>query len=241
LGLRAATNSSGFSPFQSVTGATLLTPQLFVDKQTNVTSDHHSIQDYINEMETFDFTAHGDGDCHGTKPVYVPRDLLTCDSVWLRVDRVRRPLEAPYTGPYTVIKRFDKVFRVLSPSGKEETVSIDRLKVAHTVNDSPRVTLNHQPKSRKSKKNKRATQLNSTTKPSDATGPTGTQPTADSTTTPQPQEADFEIIDECGTQAPQFIVPNGDEDDVHDQIKLPENYVTRAGRKTTPTKRLQYS
>lgn len=63
------------------------------------------------------------------KDVYVPKDLQTCDFVFVRVDKVRRPLTAPYEGPFRVIKRLRKAF-VIERNGKTETISIDRLKPA---------------------------------------------------------------------------------------------------------------
>ncbi|CAH8654698.1 unnamed protein product [Dicrocoelium dendriticum] len=61
---------------------------------------------------------------------FVPQGLLHCAYVFLRVDGLRRPLERPQEGPFKVLKRKDRVF-VIDRHGKRETVSIDRLKVAH--------------------------------------------------------------------------------------------------------------
>ena len=38
---------------------------------------------------------------------FIPKELTTCTYVWLRTDRVRKPLEAPYQGPYLVNKKTD--------------------------------------------------------------------------------------------------------------------------------------
>jgi len=62
------------------------------------------------------------------KPTRVSEELKSCDKVWVRVDRIRRPLEAPYEGPFHVISRSDKVYRIKKLNGMEETISIDRLK-----------------------------------------------------------------------------------------------------------------
>ena len=51
-----------------------------------------------------------------------------CSKVWLRVDRVRKSLEAPYTGPYFVIERNPKYFVIKISDDVHKTVSIDRLK-----------------------------------------------------------------------------------------------------------------
>ncbi|CAM1292349.1 Uncharacterised protein r2_g154 [Pycnogonum litorale] len=62
--------------------------------------------------------------------------LMRC-SVWLRVDRVRRPLEAPYQGPFLVLKRSPKTFVLQKPNGREMSVTIDRLKPAIISSPSP--------------------------------------------------------------------------------------------------------
>ena len=42
--------------------------------------------------------------------VHMPEQLKNCKAVWLRTDRVKRPLEAPYQGPFDVIRRSDDTF-----------------------------------------------------------------------------------------------------------------------------------
>ena len=60
---------------------------------------------------------------------YLPEQLLKCSHVWLRVDRIKRPLEAPYQGPFKVLKREDDTFTI-SIRDKPTVVSIDRIKPA---------------------------------------------------------------------------------------------------------------
>ena len=60
----------------------------------------------------------------------IPKDLFSCTHVFVRVDSVKKPLQPPYDGPYRVISRKEKYF-ILDMKGKENTISIDRLKVAH--------------------------------------------------------------------------------------------------------------
>ena len=74
---------------------------------------------------------------HNKCPSFIPKDLFTCEHAWLRTDRVRRPLEAPYSGPYKVSKRTEKYFHIVFPDGSERTVSIDRLKPAVLPKISP--------------------------------------------------------------------------------------------------------
>ncbi|KAK4323351.1 hypothetical protein Pmani_005936 [Petrolisthes manimaculis] len=68
---------------------------------------------------------------HSLQRPFIPADLSHCTHVWLRRDRVRRSLEAPYVGPLRVLRRTDKYFTLELPSGAHETVSIDRLKPAY--------------------------------------------------------------------------------------------------------------
>nr|VZI24195.1 unnamed protein product [Spirometra erinaceieuropaei] len=67
-------------------------------------------------------------------PSYLEKDLTTCSHVYLRCDRVRRSLEPPYDGPFRVISRGTKNFRIQRGT-REEVVSVDRLKAA--VPDTP--------------------------------------------------------------------------------------------------------
>nr|XP_040574631.1 protein NYNRIN-like [Lepeophtheirus salmonis] len=82
------------------------------------------------------------GTNHSSKLSYVPKDILTTEYVWIRVDRVKGPLEAPYTGPAKVISRNSHTFRVEYLSGKQDVVSIERLKPAKYAPD-PSIFNNH--------------------------------------------------------------------------------------------------
>ncbi|GBL84768.1 hypothetical protein AVEN_93810-1 [Araneus ventricosus] len=66
---------------------------------------------------------------HGSSAVFVSNDLITASHVFLRIDRSRKSLEPPYSGPYKVLSSSEKVFTV-EIDGKPTTVSIDRLKAA---------------------------------------------------------------------------------------------------------------
>nr|VZI49866.1 unnamed protein product [Spirometra erinaceieuropaei] len=67
-------------------------------------------------------------------PSYLEKDLATCSHVYLRCARVRRPLEPPYDGPFRVLSRGPKTFRI-QRDNRGEVVSVDRLKAA--VPDTP--------------------------------------------------------------------------------------------------------
>ena len=64
------------------------------------------------------------------KPSHLPNDLNNCTHVFVRHDAVRKPLQPPYDGPFKVLACSTKFFTVLI-KGKPQTISLDRLKVAH--------------------------------------------------------------------------------------------------------------
>lgn len=65
------------------------------------------------------------------RSVYVHPALSTCTHVFIRHDATKKPLQQPYNGPYKVLKRDTKHF-VVDINGRHDTVSLDRLKPAHS-------------------------------------------------------------------------------------------------------------
>ena len=78
---------------------------------------------------SIDFISMSPGVVNSTPKAYVPKNLDKCSKVWLRVDRVRKSLEAPYSGPYEILERKAKYFVLKLPHGNK-SVSIDRMKPA---------------------------------------------------------------------------------------------------------------
>lgn len=133
LGLRAIANESGFAPFTAVTGSNIYIPRMFTDTTNEVEFTSDNIQHLAKLMASLDFQELSAGRHHASPKSFVPSDLKDCSHVWLRIDRVRRALEAPYSGPYFVVKRFEKFFVIKDSTGKDITVSINRLKPACIV------------------------------------------------------------------------------------------------------------
>lgn len=70
------------------------------------------------------------------RPFYIPKDLNTTTHVFLRQGPTRRPLQAPYLGPFKVIRRDKKTFDI-DVQGKTQRVTVDRLKPAYlAIEDS---------------------------------------------------------------------------------------------------------
>ena len=84
----------------------------------------------------------------------VPNQLADAEFVYIRKDGKSTPLQCPYVGPFKVVERGPKVFK-LQIGSKQDDVSIDRLKVAYTEGDvtvaqppprgRPRRHINNQP------------------------------------------------------------------------------------------------
>ena len=70
--------------------------------------------------------------------VHVSNTLSSSSHVFFRNDAVKKPLQQPYNGPYKVLKCSDKYYTI-DINGKQDTVSIDRLKPAH-IDQLPQTT-----------------------------------------------------------------------------------------------------
>lgn len=66
---------------------------------------------------------------HGKSSVFVDQHLSTCSHVFVRVDAVRTPLQPTYNGPYKVVERKEKFFKLFI-NNNNINISIDRLKPA---------------------------------------------------------------------------------------------------------------
>lgn len=73
---------------------------------------------------------------HNKNKIFVHKDLASSSHVFLRIDALRGALHPVYTGPHEVVERNDKVYKIMV-KGKQVTVSIDRLKPAYLLVDTP--------------------------------------------------------------------------------------------------------
>jgi cleavage and polyadenylation specificity factor subunit 1 len=144
LALRALPNSTGVNPFTLVTGSTLLLPSaLFDSSHPHGSSRPDFVQRLAKSMREIDFHKLSEG-VHNSKQTRsfgpAPPSVRSGSKVWVRVDRVRKPLEAPYRGPFTVSDVREKTVKIDLPDGSTDVVSLDRIKVfrespqARTVN-----------------------------------------------------------------------------------------------------------
>lgn len=137
LGVRMLPSEAGISPFSAVTGTELMCPRVVVDKDADSAAQQKFVRELAKQMSEVDFRRLSDGTHHGESAMYIPADLATCTHVWVRVDRVKCSLEAPYQGPFPVVHRGTSVFTLQLPSGTTEVVSVSRLKPAHLPPSTP--------------------------------------------------------------------------------------------------------
>lgn len=71
---------------------------------------------------------------HGSKSVFVFKDLANCTHIFVRRDCIRKTFQPVYEGPYRVIHRDNKTITI-ERFGKTETVSIDRTKPAYVLDN----------------------------------------------------------------------------------------------------------
>lgn len=70
---------------------------------------------------------------HANHRPFVHSDLLQTPCVFVRQDQVRPPLSPPYAGPFKVLFRNEKFFKI-DVNGRTESISVDRLKPAYVSN-----------------------------------------------------------------------------------------------------------
>ena len=125
------------TPSQLVYGTTLRLPGQFfppasaTDLDPTIYADR--LQDYMRQLSPISPRTQ-------QRQSHIPNDLQSCSHVFIRTDSVRKPLQPPYTGPYKVIDPKNKYFSIVV-NGREQNISIDRLKPAHLDTDiTPTVT-----------------------------------------------------------------------------------------------------
>lgn len=119
--LQSISNDSHFLPFSAVTGSEILLSQIlsvtinkpfFYKKSTK--ADVRNVQQWPSKS-------------HSSNKPNIPDKLWTCSKIWIRIDHVRKPLKASYSGSYKVLRRSTKCFLVVI-NRHNTHIFIDRLK-----------------------------------------------------------------------------------------------------------------
>lgn len=133
LGLRSALRTdSGTSAAELAFGKTLRLPGQFYDNAGDVDpNDPYSLVEKIREtINNYRPTR----DKLSSRKIFVNSELKDCEYVFVRDDSVHKSLKPPYDGPFKILERGPKVFKIRLP-GREARISIDRLKPAFVLND----------------------------------------------------------------------------------------------------------
>ena len=127
------------SPSEMVYGAQLTLPGQFADLSGAPPATEQFLRDLrqaVTDLQPMPTTTH-----RPEVPAAIPDELQRCPFVFVRRDGYKPPLTSPYDGPFRVLERKGKFFR-LQFGEREDSVSVDRLKPArvpdNTVPASPR-------------------------------------------------------------------------------------------------------
>lgn len=128
FGLRASLHkNTDLSPALLTYGATLRLPGDFFTP----TKTKENEQEFVKRLtETMASLAPNEQRHRQNRTPFIHKDLATCTYVFLRDDAVRKPLTPPYQGPYKVIERQEKCYKIQLPN-RTTVVSMDRLKPAY--------------------------------------------------------------------------------------------------------------
>lgn len=129
LGLRTALRHDNLSPAQMTYGSTLRVPADFFLPTTTQPrlEDHEYVRQLTAAMSSLAPCERKEAT--SIKP-FIYKDLATSSHVFLRNDTVRSPLTPPYDGPYEVLERHEKFYKIQLPL-RTSVVSLDRLKPAY--------------------------------------------------------------------------------------------------------------
>lgn len=119
------------SPAEMVYGTTLRIPcEFFGENSRNITTSEfaNTLRDAMRKIHPPNTAWHNRG------KVFVHPDLRSCKNVFVRNDSIRPSLSPPYDGPYPVLCRSDKHFKI-NINGRSVNISIDRLKPAYTIEE----------------------------------------------------------------------------------------------------------
>ncbi|CAG9137730.1 unnamed protein product [Plutella xylostella] len=133
LGLRSTLRSdSNLSAAELTHGCTLRLPgDFFVSAKSEASDPHTLVQELRDKMRKLRAVPKKERD---SRTLFIHPDLETSEYVFIRVDAVRKPLQPPYDGPYRVLKRGSKVYKIQLPN-RYINISIDRLKPAYILNE----------------------------------------------------------------------------------------------------------
>ncbi|KAG8191400.1 hypothetical protein JTE90_010578 [Oedothorax gibbosus] len=126
-----------------VYGTTIRLPGEFFEPTPSETPPNQLVEDL---REHFANIRPAPTSSHGKPKVFIHPHLHRCTHVFLRTDKVCKPLQPPYEGPFKVLLRREKTFRI-AIGRREVEVSLDRLKSAYycAADEPPPITSSNTP------------------------------------------------------------------------------------------------
>lgn len=130
LGVRSALKEDiGYSSAEMLYGTNLRLPGDLIVRQPQVRA-HDPTQYTARLKHTMQQVAPAQSRQTTHTNSYIDPKLEAATHVFIRTDAVKRPLQPTYRGPYKVLEKRAKYFKV-ELEGRTDSISIDRLKAAH--------------------------------------------------------------------------------------------------------------
>lgn len=131
LGIRTALRSdNNLSPCLLTYGSQLRIPSDFFLPSQQKNNDAEYVRQLTETMATLIPKQRN----RPPQQTFVHKDLATCTHVFVRNDTLRPALTPPYNGPFEVLKRHEKYFKIQLPT-RATVISLDRLKPAYILNE----------------------------------------------------------------------------------------------------------
>lgn len=135
LGLRASLrDDTQISAAEMTYGKPIRLPGDFFTTKEDISNDETFLQKLRQKINKMSAVPKRE---HRQNKIFVHPELEKCTHVFVRCDKVSKPLTSPYYGPYEVLNRTNKYYNI-KIADKEKVISIDRLKPAFMIenNDS---------------------------------------------------------------------------------------------------------
>ncbi|XP_020298083.1 uncharacterized protein LOC109862439 [Pseudomyrmex gracilis] len=143
MGIRAAWKEDlQATPAEMVFGESICLPGQFLCEQ-KIDSEP---DDYIGNLRKAMHNLQPTVKRHRQNPIFLFKDLAATSLVFIRHDATQTgALRSPYDGPYKVLNRGEKTFKV-KVNGRAVNISIDRLKPAYILQDKDELSNDTQSK-----------------------------------------------------------------------------------------------